>query len=482
MRLAVKVMAAFALVALLVGLFVARVLVAEVKPGVRQAMEASLVDTANLLAELAADDMAADALGGGRFHAAVARAVARDPQARIWHFPKHDIQLAVRITDARGIVVYDSSGRDLGQDHGRWNDVLRTLRGEYGARSTPQDPGHPDGSSVMHVAAPVRAADGRLLGVLTVAQPNASMDAYIAAARGELVRKGLLLALLCALVGGAFSAWLAWRVGRLRRYAAALADGKPLPPPDRSRDELGQLAQALAHMRRQLDGKAYVERYVQDLTHEMKSPLAAITASAELLTAPMAEADRIQFAASIGEQAGRLNQMVERLLALAALEQHAGLADARPVDLVTLVHSVAADAGARAQQRQLAIRTDLPEAASVTGDAFLLRQALGNLVDNALEFADAGPVCIALQPATGGWQLVVADDGPGVPDYARDRIFDRFYSLPRPRSGQRSSGLGLNLVAEVARVHAGRAWLEPGPDAGTWACLWLPGAAAPTSP
>lgn len=479
MRLAIKVMAAFALVALLVGLFVARVLVEEVKPGVRQAMEASLVDTANLLAELAAADMAAGRLGDGPFHAAVARAVARDPQALIWRFPKRQITLEVRITDTTGIVRYDSAGRHLGQDHGRWNDVLLTLRGQYGARSSPVDPNQPGGHSVMHVAAPVRSADGRLLGVLTVAQPNASMDDYISAARGALVRKGLLLALLCALLGGAFSAWLAWRVGRLRRYARALGRGDALPPPDRSRDELGQLAGALALMRRQLDGKAYVERYVQDLTHEMKSPLAAISASAELLSAPMAEADRRQFAASIGEQAQRLNQMVERLLALAALEQHAGLEQAGPVDLAALAAAVAAAAAATARQRGLAIECALPAQAWVRGDGLLLRQALGNLVDNALDFAAAGPLRLSLQRDDGGWMLCVDDDGPGVPEFARGRVFERFFSLPRPHSGQRSSGLGLNLVAEAARLHGGRAGLDNRRQGGARAWLWLPAATSP---
>ena len=87
----------------------------------------------------------------------------------------------------------------------------------------------------------------------------------------------------------------------------------------------------------QLDGKAYVEQYVQTLTHEMKSPLAAINASAELLCAPMPEADRARFAASIGEQGARLAQMIDRLLALATLEQHRSLPERKPVDLTQLV-------------------------------------------------------------------------------------------------------------------------------------------------
>ena len=473
-RLALKVMLAFALVGGLAGLFVAQVLVAEVKPGVRQAMEANLVNTANLLAELAADDMAAGQVGNGPFAAAVARAVQRDPGAAIWRFPKHAIELEVRIADPAGIVVYDSSGRHLGQDHSRWNDVLLTLRGQYGVRSSPVDANDPQGPSAMHVAAPVRDRHGQLLGVLTVIQPNSSFDPYITAAGQAVVRKGIWLALLCTLIGGAFSAWLAWRVGRLRRYAEAVTRGATAIQPERSRDELGQLGRALATMREQLDGKAYVEQYVQTLTHEMKSPLAAINASAELLCAPMPEADRARFAASIGEQGARLAQMIDRLLALATLEQHRSLPERKPVDLTQLVRQQVAASESNARQRGLAIQLQLPAVAMVQGDAFFLRQALSNLLDNALDFAAAGPVQVAVEAADGGYWLRVSDDGPGVPDYARERVFERFYSLARPHTGQRSSGLGLNLVAEVARLHAGRVALDNRPAGGACAGIWLP--------
>ena len=474
-RLALKVMLAFALVALLAGVFVAQVLVAEVKPGVRQAMEANLVNTANLLAELAAADMAAGQIADGAFAQAVARAVARDPQAYIWRFPKRAVELQVRIADDHGTVVYDSTGRHLGQDHSRWNDVLLTLRGQYGVRSSPVDPDDPDGPSAMHVAAPLRDGQGRLRGVLTVIQPNASFDPYIHAAGQQVVRKGLWLAVLCGVVGAGFSAWLAWRVGRLRRYAEAITRGDSVAQPEASRDELGQLGRALATMRQQLDGKAYVEQYVQTLTHEMKSPLAAINASAELLAAPMPEADRERFANSIGEQGARLAQMIDRLLALATLEQQQVLPERQPLDLAMVVAGVVADSQARASQRGLAIDCQLPVAAPVVGDAFFLRQAVANLVDNALDFANAGPVQVQLGAADGGWCLRVSDDGPGVADYARGRIFERFYSTARPGSGQRSSGLGLNLVAEVARLHAGRIRLDNLPGGGACASLWLPG-------
>src|SRR3546814_12772057 len=99
-------------------------------------MEDTLADTANVLAELATDDFLAGHIDDGRFAARVRGLADRDIDARIWGFRKHSSDYRVYATDARGIVVFDSSGRDVGREYSRWNDVYLTLRGEYGARST----------------------------------------------------------------------------------------------------------------------------------------------------------------------------------------------------------------------------------------------------------------------------------------------------------------------------------------------------------
>jgi len=100
---------------------------------------------------------------------------------------------------------------------------------------------------------------------------------------------------------------------------------------------------------------------------------------------------------------------------------------------------------------------------------------LHNLIDNAIAFSPPG-ADIALQAEVDGQgvRLQVADRGAGIPDYARERVFERFYSLARPGSGRRSSGLGLPFVQEVARLHDGRASLDARDGGGTVASLWLP--------
>ncbi len=476
MRLVMKLFLGFFLIVGIAAFFVMRVFVNEVKPGVRQAMESTLVDAANVLAEMAAADVKAGTINSGTFTRNLAKARQRDLKAMVWRFPKRALDYRVTITDAKGIVIYDSLGRDVGRDNSRWNDVYRTLRGEYGARSSPETPGE-EGNTVMHVAAPVYdPGDGRtLIGVLTLAQPNRSIDPFIAASQRAIIERGAWLIGLSALVGVLVTMWLTTGLGQLSRYARAVTAGEPVPPPRRRRDEIGDLGQALETMRRKLEGKAYVEQYVQSLTHEMKSPLAAIRGAAELLQETMADADRAHFARSILEQQERLTETIDKLLALAEVEQHGWLQTRAPIALPELLQQTVAAAQVRAQAAGVEVRTDAVADLSIQGDAYLLRQALNNLVDNAVAFSPSGTeVVLQAQVEDGGVRLQVADRGAGIPDYARDRVFERFYSLARPGSGRRSSGLGLPFVQEVARLHDGRVQLQARDGGGTVASLWLP--------
>ena len=245
-NIGLRVLLGYFLIVALAALLVGKVFVEQVKPGVRQAMESTLVDTANVLAAMAADDLKAGRIAEGRFAGDLARVRDHDPEATIWRFPKRSIDYRVTVTDARGIVVFDSEGRDLGRDNSRWNDVYRTLRGEYGARSSPETPGD-TAHTVMHVAAPIYDPGDRrtLLGVLTLSQPNRSIGPFIGASQRSIRLRGAWLIGISALIGVLMTWWLARRIGRLNRYAQAVAAGEPVAPPPPRRDEIGDLARAL---------------------------------------------------------------------------------------------------------------------------------------------------------------------------------------------------------------------------------------------
>ena len=468
MKIGLRILLGYFLIVALAALLVGRVFLEQVKPGVRQAMEGTLIDTANTLAELATDDLLAGRIADGAFARRVRAVQQRHVGAEVWGLAKDRSGFRVTVTDARGIVVFDSEGRDLGRDNSRWNDVYRTLRGQYGARSTRDDPAD-EASTVMHVAAPIHAPDGRIAGVLTVAKPNRAMAPFIARSQQIVMRWGLVLMGSALLVGLAAAWWLSRQLGALRAYADAVTAGERATPPAAA-GEFGDLGRALHEMRTRLEGKQYVEQYVHALTHELKSPLAAIRGAAELLEAPLPEADRARFVASIAAQGERMAQMVDKLLALAAVEHRQHLEGCERVDLYALAGEVAAqcDAGD--------VRIIVNGSASVVeGDAFLLRQAIANLVENAVSFSPAGgKVEVDVSRDHGMCVVRVIDSGPGVPDYALPRVFERFYSLPRPQGGSRSSGLGLPFVSQVAELHRGSVTLANVPPRGAIATLSLP--------
>ncbi|MBW3549609.1 MAG: two-component system sensor histidine kinase CreC [Proteobacteria bacterium] len=473
MKIGLRIFLGYFLIVALAALLLAQVFVAQVKPGVRQAMEDTLVDTANVLAELATDDLLAGRITSGPFARRVREVAGRDFGAEIWGFDKRGASYRVYVTDARGIVVFDSSGQALGADYSRWNDVHLTLRGRYGARSTQADSDDPD-STVMHVAAPIHDARGAIIGVLTVAKPNSALQPFIQRSQAVVLRWGAVLMGVALLVGLVAAWWLSRQLGGLRRYAHAVTAGERASLPAAA-GEFAELGQALETMRARLEGKQYVEQYVHGLTHEMKSPLAAIRSSAELLEAPLPEADRVRFAESIRVQSERLAQMIDKLLALAAVEHRQRLESPEALDLASLAVEVAELSASSIERAGLELRLQLAEVGPVEGDAFLLRQALANLIGNAIDFAPAGSAIELRLEAVGDQAVLqVLDRGPGIPDYALPRVFERFYSLSRPAGGSRSSGLGLCFVAEVAALHGGRASLDNRDGGGAAARLALP--------
>ena len=473
MNVSVRLFIGYFLIVGLAAWFVLNIFMHEAEPGIRQATEETLVDTAHVLAELAAPELASGRMASGEFARALAAARQRSPQASIWGVQKDSIDFRVYITDDQGRVVFDSEGLALGADYSQWRDVARVLKGEYGARSTRAQAGDAS-SSVMYVAAPIRHQE-RLLGVLSVAKPLSSVLPYVGHAEQRVKRAGYILLAASALIGVVFSAWLSWSINRLRIYARDVSEGRKADPPTSGGRQFSELARALALMRERLEGKQYVERYVQNLAHEMKSPLTAVIGAAEILEADPPADDRRRFACSISEQARRLQAIIDRMLMLARVEQLQSPEGIAAVDLETLLKTCVALRRQQLDARHLDCQLLADAASNVRGDAFLLQQAVLNLLDNAIEFAPAGSrIEIRIQAAQEQSEISIRDHGTGAPDYALPQIFDRFYSLPRPATGRKSTGLGLALVREVTRLHGGEAIFENHPEGGGMARIRLP--------
>lgn len=482
MNIAIRLFAGYFLLVGIAAWFILSIFRQEVDPGIRQGTEETLVDSANILAELAAPELAASFFDGktprnriatGEFAKAVRAASLRSPEAKIYGVNKTSVDFRVYVTDARGIVRFDTQPDTLGADYSQWRDVALVLRGEYGARSTRSDPTDPS-SSVMYVAAPI-LHEGKLIGALAVAKPSATIRPYAQRAEERIRRAGMLLIGISSLIGLLFTFWLAWSINRLRNYALAVAEGRKALPPTHGGRQFSELAQALAQMRARLDGKQYVETYVQNLAHEMKSPLTAISGAAELLHEDLPAIDREKFIGSISDQTRRLKEIIDRMLQLAHLEQLQTPGSSETIPLTDLLVEIERERMLVLQSVQIEFTVTVDTKLTVRGDRLLIKQALLNLLDNAISFSPIGGR-IEIVTHSDGYQIYieVRDMGSGAPAYALPHLFDRFYSLPRPSGGEKSTGLGLALVREIARLHGGEAGFRNSANGGAIAHIVLP--------
>ena len=449
MRLGIRLLFGFFLVTGLAAFFTLRVFMAEVRPSVREVMEDMMVDTANILAELASDDLSEGKIESGRFATRVRSYAQRPIDVQIWGMAKQSLDYRVYVTDATGKVVFDSENEATGEDYSRWRDVARTLRGEYGARAT-REVQQDDRTSVMYVAAPV-THEGKTIGVLTVAKPMSTIQAFIDRAERKILLSGLLLLGLSLAIGVAVTLWVVWSIRKLRRYANAVGQGgKPAVP--QISGELGELAMAVDAMRLKLEGHEYIEAYVRALTHELKSPLAAIRGAGELLQDELPEDARREFAGQVLDQSGRLQALVDRMLELTKLEQRHAQVERERLAWASFLQPLQAVAQARRTQQALKVIVQ-PEHAGVNAEPGLLALALSNLLENARSFAPEGAT-VTIE-AGEGW-VAVTDTGPGVADYALPRLGERFFSTVRPDGHTKGSGLGLAIVRQIMLLHGGQ--------------------------
>lgn len=281
---------------------------------------------------------------------------------------------------------------------------------------------------------------------------------------------GLLLGAL--LMGG----WLAYQIVAPIRGLETRVQGY-LRGEDRGSlklersDEIGALSRSFESLRVRLQDRVeHSTRVTEDLAHDLKSPLAAIRAASELLEgqAPLQGQRRERLARTVGAAAAHMQRSIDALMQLARLEAQLAEEPKRRFELAELmqelVHGMRADP--RAEGRRLEYSG--PAAAQITGNPDRVRQAVQNLVDNALSFAEQS-VQVELLAEGEGWLIWVRDDGPGVSKGNQSRVFERFFTR-RSDDMAAGTGLGLSIVRAVARDHGGEVGLE---SSGGGASFWL---------
>lgn len=256
------------------------------------------------------------------------------------------------------------------------------------------------------------------------------------------------------------------RLRRLSEHIAALREGQVEHSlaDDASRDEIGELNHVLRETTAKLRGaRAGQERLLADAAHELRTPLGLMRTSLDLALRRPRPIDELRATLDeVRREVVRLGALCQRLLDRSAMSQAEW--DRSPVNLGTLAEEAAQAARAEAETRGVLIEIAAPEEVLVSAHAPALRQALDNLLSNALRYAPRGStIHVEIEHESGQVRLAVRDEGPGVPEGLRAHIFSPF-RCDRPASQTQPDGhghgLGLNITQEIAARHAGRLFLD----------------------
>jgi two-component system OmpR family sensor kinase len=379
-----------------------------------------------------------------------------------------------QILDSRGRVV-DALPTLREQPLLNAGEVRHAVRGTILVEHARSPVGH---DPVRLLATPVSAQGHRLLVVV-----GSSLDPVTEAQSqlGQLLIVGGPIALLIASLAGYGAAAGALRPVELMRRRAreiqATRPGRRLPVPP-AKDEVARLGETLNEMLDRLEEAfAHERRFVSDASHELRTPLAILKAELELAVRDATDIETMRAAvASAADEADRVVALAEDLLVIARSDDGRLPVRLAAVDAGDVVHALRRRFASRAGERGVDLEIRDPEGRHLVADRLRLEQALGNLVDNALRHG-SGTVTLAVEPRGDRTEVHVRDDGPGFPeDFVAD-AFERFTRADTAR-GRGGAGLGLAIVAAIARGHGGSAHARNRPEGGADVWIELPEARA----
>jgi signal transduction histidine kinase len=297
----------------------------------------------------------------------------------------------------------------------------------------------------------------------------------------QTLRDYSIIALMIMFVLSVAIGW--WVAGRaLRPVEMITTTTRDITATDLSRriatsgppDELRTLAETINSMLERLETAFRAERaLVEDVSHELRNPVAVIQANVEaVLGNEQSTPDERRDATAVVTRAtGRMSRLLEDLLATAR-KRSSAFVD-REVDLAGVARDVADEFLLLADERSLRLELRLVPGPVVYADPALLDRALTNLLSNAVRLAPSGSVVTVASGSRQGWAWVaVRDQGPGIPEEERPRVFDRFHRGPREQT--RGSGLGLSIARQIVESHEGRLVLADRTGPGSTFVVWLP--------
>jgi signal transduction histidine kinase len=339
---------------------------------------------------------------------------------------------------------------------GSSRDVEHDIVAEFAATTAEPQRGTVErgGEEFAEAALPVTGQGPVVLLTDSLADPLSSV---------QLVERRLLVASLIALLvavllGYAGASVHARRIRRLERAAERIASGRfDQPVADRGNDELGELAAAFERMRGRLENLDRARReFIANASHELRTPLFSLAGFLELMTdEELDEPTRLEFLGTMREQVARLTKLATDLLDLSRMDAGRMRVEADMVDLGEVAETLVSEFRAVAARQRHALEASVTGAAVALGDEQRVLQAGRALVDNALVHTPSGTrVSVEARRADGQAQLIVIDDGPGVPPEHLAHVFDRFYRVEGGDVAS-GSGLGLAIARELATLMGG---------------------------
>jgi heavy metal sensor kinase len=414
------------------------------------------------------------------------------------HRVHEDIELAARalVVDASGNPAWAGGflGKQIEEEEGggHWVEVWSPDGRRLLVAGT-FDPGlgmaptaHPERAAHTHetAAGPVRTMwetiriDGRPLLIRATVSEVASR-AQIRSLWAQLGMISLIVVMLGGMVGLALARLLVGPLARMAAHARRIT-AEQLHDRLEARgagEELEQLGNAFNDTLARLEASfSQLKRFTADASHEIRTPLTALRSVGEV--ALQGEKSSVEYREVIGtmlEESDRLARLSEGLLAIARAEAGQTVYKYDDLDLRILAGEVVEQLGVLAEERGQTIEV-AGEAIIATVDRVFLRQALVNLVDNAIKYSHEGArVTVRVSRDDGHAEISVSDDGPGIAPEHHARLFERFYRVDRSRSRELGgSGLGLSLVKLAADAHGGRVDVESVPGQGTTFRLTVP--------
>lgn len=388
---------------------------------------------------------------------------------------------------------------DIGAANGKsYREVTRALTGGEEAVVRVNRAGE----TVVSVAVPIqrfRAVRGALL----LSTEGGDIDAIIASERLGLIRIFLVSAGVMLLLSLFFAGAIAGPIRRLAEAAERVrrsgAGRHEIPDFSDRSDEIGHLSGALRDMTRALYNRIEaIESFAADVAHELKNPLTSLRSAVETLPIARTEESRARLLDVIQHDVRRLDRLISDISDASRLDAELARTDMTAIDLAEIVEGVVRIAASVDRGDGVGIRfaNHTRGPARALGHESRIGQVLNNLIDNARSFSNAGgSVRVSIRPrrderadhgddereARAGYAIEVEDDGPGIPEHALERIFERFYT-DRPEQGfGQNSGLGLSISRQIVEAHGGTivAANRHGADGGTQGArftVWLPAA------